>query len=145
MIRTIAAALFLFMCFIGLELHSDQYPVDTQKKDPPFINDDRQAQRWVDSVFNKLTPDQRLGQLFMVAAYSNKGADEKQRIAYLINQHNIGGLIFMQGGPLRQASLNNYYQGIAKVPLMIEMDAEWGLSLRLDSTPNFQRQLMWGA
>lgn len=145
MIRTIAAALSLFLFLIGFELHSDRHAVDIEKKDPPFINDDKAAQRWVDSVFNKLTPDQRLGQLFMVAAYSNKGAEEKQRIAYLINTYNIGGLIFMQGGPLRQASLNNYYQNIAKVPLMIGMDAEWGLSMRLDSTPNFGRQLLWGA
>src|SRR5689334_21855130 len=98
MIRTIAAALSLFLFLAGFELHSDKHAVDVEKKDPPFITDDNAANRWVDSVFNKLTPDQRLGQLFMVAAYSNKGADEKQRIAYLINTYNIGGLIFMQGG-----------------------------------------------
>ena len=109
---------------------------------PPFLNG---STAWADSVFNKLTTDEKLGQLFMIAAYSNQGYDEKQRIAGLIQQNKVGGLIFMQGSPAKQASLTNYYQSISKVPLMIGIDGEWGLSMRLDSTILFPRQQMLGA
>ena len=73
---------------------------------------------WVDSVFNALSPDQRLGQLFMVAAYSNQGQDHVNQIANLVEQENLGGLIFFQGSPKRQARLTNYYQAKAKTPLL---------------------------
>ena len=78
---------------------------------------DTQAQeKWVDSVFNALTPEERLGQLFMVAAYSNRDEKHYQEIDKLIAEYNIGGLIFFQGGAYRQARLNNRYQSKAKVP-----------------------------
>ncbi|MCR9081864.1 MAG: glycosyl hydrolase, partial [Cyclobacteriaceae bacterium] len=100
---------------------------------------------WVDSVFNALSPDQRLGQLFMVAAYSNQGQDHVNQIANLVEQENLGGLIFFQGGPKRQARLTNYYQAKAKTPLLIAMDAEWGIGMRLDSIPVFPKAMTLGA
>lgn len=93
----------------------------------------------------KLSPDERIGQLFMVAAYSNKDAKHIAEITNLIKQNKIGGLIFMQGGPVRQATLTNKYQKLSKVPLLIGMDAEWGLSMRLDSCVVFPRQMTMGA
>ncbi|WP_146903396.1 glycoside hydrolase family 3 N-terminal domain-containing protein [Adhaeribacter aerolatus] len=101
--------------------------------------------QWVDSVFATLTPDQRLGQLFMVTAYSNKDAAHVRQIERLITQYNIGGLMFMQGGPKRQVKLTNQYQSKAHVPLFIAMDAEWGLSMRLDSSMYFAKQMTLGA
>lgn len=100
---------------------------------------------WADSIFNILTPTERIAQLFMIPAYSNKGKDHKEQIAKLVGEYGVGGIIFFQGGPVRQASLTNYYQSLAKVPLMISIDAEWGLSMRLDSTFKFPRQMMMGA
>ncbi|UYZ65153.1 glycoside hydrolase family 3 N-terminal domain-containing protein [Hymenobacter weizhouensis] len=102
-------------------------------------------QTWVDSVFNSLTPDQRLGQLFMVAAYSNKDRKHAQYIEFLVKNYNIGGLMFLQGGPRRQALLTNRYQAAAKVPLLVAMDAEWGLDMRLDSSMHFAKQMTLGA
>lgn len=103
-------------------------------------------QQWVDSVFLSLTPEQRIGQLFMVAAYSNKDEKHVKEIQELVREYNIGGLIFFQGGPVRQAQLTNQYQSVAKVPLLIAMDAEWGLGMRLpDSTMSFPRQMTLGA
>jgi beta-N-acetylhexosaminidase len=64
---------------------------------------------WVDSVFNSLSPDERIAQLFMVAAYSNRDLKHVKEISDLIRNYNIGGLIWMQGGPLRQGKLANYY------------------------------------
>jgi beta-glucosidase-like glycosyl hydrolase/CubicO group peptidase (beta-lactamase class C family) len=100
---------------------------------------------WVDSVFNSLTPEQRLGQLFMVAAYSNKEKAHADRIERLVRNQGIGGVMFLQGGPKRQALMTNRIQAAAKVPLLIAMDAEWGLDMRLDSSAHFAKQMTLGA
>jgi len=100
---------------------------------------------WVDSVYNKLSLDERIGQLFMVAAYSGGKNFNEEAITKLITDHQIGGLIFMQGGPVRQAALTNKYQQIAQVPLLIAMDAEWGLGMRLDSVKDLPKQMTLGA
>ncbi|MBA3900854.1 MAG: serine hydrolase, partial [Bacteroidetes bacterium] len=101
--------------------------------------------QWADSVFNKLSPDERIAQLFMVAAYSNKDQKHVDEITKLVKEYKIGGLIFFQGGPLRQANLTNYYESLAKVPLMVSIDGEWGLAMRLDSTVQFPKQMTLGA
>lgn len=101
--------------------------------------------QWVDSTFNAMTADERLGQLFMVAAYSNLNEDHYKSIDTLVSQYHVGGLIFFQGGPVRQAVLTNRYQALAKVPLSLAMDAEWGLGMRLDSTISFPKQMTLGA
>lgn len=96
-------------------------------------------------MYNSLTPRERLGQLFMLAAYSNKGAEHQSDVMKLVKEYNIGGLIFFQGGPGRQINLTNQYQAAAKVPLFVGMDLEWGLGMRLDSTLNFPKQMTLGA
>jgi len=101
--------------------------------------------QWVDSIYNKLSPEERIGQLFMVAAYSGGKNLNEELITKLIDSQKIGGLIFMQGGPIRQAVLTNKYQKLSQVPLLISMDAEWGLGMRLDSVKNFPREMMLGA
>lgn len=106
---------------------------------------DKNALAWADSVYQTLSPKERLGQLFMVAAYSNRGMEHQAEVEKLIREQAIGGLIFFQGGPGRQARLTNYYQSITKTPLLIGIDAEWGLGMRLDSTQNFPRQMTLGA
>ncbi|MFT4857110.1 MAG: beta-N-acetylhexosaminidase, partial [Planctomycetota bacterium] len=112
----------------------------------PLVSTDPIAQLdWVDSVFQSLTFDERLGQLFMVAAYSNKDQAHINEISNLIQTENLGGIIFFQGGPQRQARLTNLYQAQAKTPLFIAMDAEWGISMRLDSVPDFPKAMTLGA
>jgi beta-N-acetylhexosaminidase len=103
------------------------------------------SKAWVDSVYSMLSPEERIGQLFMVAAYSGGKNYNEGAILKLIENHQVGGLIFMQGGPARQALLTNKYQKLAQVPLLISMDAEWGLGMRLDSVMSFPRQMMLGA
>jgi len=100
---------------------------------------------WVDSVYNSLTEDQRIAQLFMVAAYSDRDQKHVEDISNLIRNYQIGGLIFFQGGPVRQANQTNIYQSLSKTPLLIGIDGEWGLGMRLDSTISFPRQMMLGA
>ncbi|HEY0978173.1 MAG TPA: glycoside hydrolase family 3 N-terminal domain-containing protein [Flavobacteriales bacterium] len=100
---------------------------------------------WADSVFTTLDLDARIAQLMMVAAYSNKDAKHVAEVEALVKDRNIGGLIFFQGGPSRQAKLTNRYQQLARTPLLIGMDLEWGLAMRLDSTVRFPKQMTLGA
>lgn len=103
-------------------------------------------QAWIDSVYNSLNIDERIGQFFMVAAYSNKDETHYKEIERLITEYKIGGLIFMQGGPKRQIDLTNRYQALAKTKLLISIDGEWGVAMRLkDSTIAFPYQLTLGA
>jgi beta-N-acetylhexosaminidase len=103
------------------------------------------SSRWVDSVFNTLTPEQRIAQLIIVEAFSDKGPKYEADVMRLIKTYQVGGIIFFQGGPVRQAKLTNKYQAAAKVPLMIAMDAETGVGMRLDSTVQYPFQQMLGA
>ncbi|MFD1871629.1 glycoside hydrolase family 3 N-terminal domain-containing protein [Hymenobacter bucti] len=100
---------------------------------------------WVDSLMRSLTPRQRVGQLFMVAAYSNKPAVYQDSISTLIKDYGIGGLIYFQGGPVRQARLLNRFQAQSRVPLLVAMDGEWGAGMRLDSVLRFPYQMSLGA
>ena len=97
--------------------------------------------RWVDSVFQTLKLEQKIGQLFMVRVASNNSEESKKAI----REYGVGGVIFMEGGPVRQARLTNILQNISDVPLLIGQDAEWGLGMRLDSTVSFPRSLVLGA
>ena len=102
-------------------------------------------QKWVDSIYNQMSFEERVGQLFMVAAYSNKNENHYKEIDNLVEKYKVGGLIFFQGGPVRQANLTNRYQSKSKVPLLIGIDAEWGLSMRLDSTYRYPWNMTLGA
>lgn len=108
----------------------------------PVSKDEKQ---WVDSIMKKLTPRDRIAQLFMVAAYSNQSQKHIDNITALVKEQKIGGLVFFQGSPVKQAELTNRYQKLAKIPLLIGMDAEWGVSMRLDSVISFPRQMTLGA
>ena len=110
---------------------------------PPFLQYTNHP--WVDSVFNSLSIDERIAQIIAVAAYSNRDEAHKEEILKLIREQKIGGLIFFQGGPVREAKLMNTYQSASKVPLLMAMDAEWGLGMRLDSTISFPYQMTLGA
>ncbi len=117
----------------------------TQLNAQKFLERTPAAAHWADSVFRTLSNDQKIAQLMVIRAHSNLGEKHVQEVTDLINKYNVGGLCFFQGGPVRQATLTNAYQKIAKTPLMICIDGEWGLGMRLDSVINFPRQLMMGA
>jgi beta-N-acetylhexosaminidase len=103
------------------------------------------AAAWADSVLATMTLDQKIGQFFMIAAYSNKNEGHYQYISNLIVNQHLGGVIFFQGDPVSQAVLTNRYQKIAKVPLFVAIDGEYGLAMRLDNTMSFPRQITLGA
>ena len=118
-------------------------PAQGQNAEPPFLK--YTNSKWVDSVMKTLSPDERVAQLIMVAAYSNRGDDHKQEILKLIQEQKIGGLIFFQGDPESQVKLMNEYQEASKVPLLGAIDAEWGLGMRLDNTISYPFQMALGA
>ncbi|MFD1163202.1 glycoside hydrolase family 3 protein [Hwangdonia seohaensis] len=101
--------------------------------------------QWVDSLYNNMSLKEKVGQLFMVAAYSNRDSIHTGFIKNLIQDYHIGGLIFFQGNPVNQANQTNKYQAISKVPLFIGVDGEWGLNMRLDSTSKYPYNMTLGA
>lgn len=114
--------------------------------DNPLLSEDAINQKkWVDSLYNSMSIEERIGQLFMVQVFSNQGRAHESQIVNLIKKHHIGGLIYSNGGPMRQAKLNNDLQAASKIPLLVGMDAEWGLSMRLDSTYAFPWNMTLGA
>lgn len=97
-------------------------------------------------VLDNMTLDQQIGQLIMLRAHSNLGADHVAHVKREIEQYHVGGLCFFQGTPSGQLALTNDYQDLSEVPLMVSMDAEWGLAMRLpDQTIGFPKQLALGA
>src|SRR5690606_8336295 len=105
-----------------------------QPQDPLATTDYEQQRAWVDSIYTNMSLQEKVGQLFMVDIFSNRSRAETNRIKKLISDQHIGGVIFSKGGPRQQAKLHNEFQELAKTPLLIGMDAEWGLAMRLDST-----------
>lgn len=118
-------------------------PAAAQTTLPPFLQ--YTHSHWVDSVMQTLTPEERISQLIVAAAYSNRGPGHREEIFRMIREYKIGGLIFFQGGPGRQVALINDFQEASKVPLVIAMDAEWGLGMRLDSAISYPYQMTLGA
>ncbi len=109
------------------------------------INDFENQKKWVDSIYTEMTLEEKVGQLFMADLFSSDSKTKVDRIKRLITEQHIGGVIFSKGGPGRQAKITNDFQKTAKVPLMIAMDAEWGLAMRLDSTYAFPWNMTLGA
>ena len=101
--------------------------------------------KWVRKQFSALNLNEKIGQLMVIRAHSNWSQNKIDSISALIQQYNVGGLCFFQGGPIRQAMQTNAYQTVAKTPLFIAIDAEWGIGMRLDSVESFPRQLSMGA
>ncbi|WP_338789959.1 glycoside hydrolase family 3 N-terminal domain-containing protein [Bernardetia sp. MNP-M8] len=102
-------------------------------------------EKWVNQKLSNLDLEQKIAQLFMIAAYSNRDESHYKEIDNFITKYKIGGLIFFQGTPQKQAELTNRYQAKANIPLLIAMDAEWGLGMRLKNTISYPRQMVLGA
>src|SRR6195952_5791844 len=132
-----------FVCGIFLALNFIVLSASAQKES--YIQSLDKQNHWVDSVFRKLNRRQKVAQLFFVRAHTNLGLKYEDSVANVIKNEQVGGLVFFQGGPVRQAQLINRYQKIARVPLIIAQDGEWGLGMRLDSTIAYPYQMTLGA
>lgn len=107
--------------------------------------DQQKMTAWTDSVFNSLSMDERIGQLFMVIADVKTTNQNMQRLLRYVNELKIGGVLFHKGSPEEQAKLTNRMQAASKVPLLVSLDGEWGLSMRLSGTTRFPKNMMLGA
>jgi len=120
--------------------------ISAQSIDPLRAKDIENQEVWVDSIMKSLSIEEKIGQLFMVQAYSNRDTNHEKEITELIEKYHVGNLIFMQGTPDKQVVLNNKYQSLTKkVPLMIGFDGEWGLDMRLKNTYRFPWNMTLGA
>lgn len=116
-------------------------------KNPTEKSGISEADQWVNSIFDAMTPDERLGQLMMIRAHSDKGPKHIASVEKLIKDYHVGGLCFFQGTPEKQVQLINQYQQLNRhVPMMISMDAEWGLGMRFKKDGmSFPKSMMLGA
>ena len=121
--------------------------VNAQKSfDPLLVTDEELEQSiWVDSIYSSMTLKEKVGQLFVIQAFSNKNKNHKDNIINIIRNNNIGGIIFSKGSAHKQVDLTNDFQSQSSIPLLIGMDAEWGLNMRLDSTFSFPWNMTLGA
>ena len=134
--KSIAALLLLFSSVAVL----------AQQFNPLLVQNDRENQRvWVDSIYSNMSLQEKVGQLFMVDIYSSDPKEKKDKVKDLIQNQYIGGIIFSKGGPKQQVQLNNEFQALSRTPLIMAMDAEWGLAMRLDSTFAYPWNMTLGA
>jgi beta-glucosidase-like glycosyl hydrolase/CubicO group peptidase (beta-lactamase class C family) len=126
----------LFGCFVLTSSLSWSQPVFRLQPTP-----------WADSLIKTLSVEEQIGQLFMVPAWSDPKHQyfNHDQVLSWIQDYHVGGIIFFQGGPIHQIKYTNLYQSKSKIPLLIGMDAEWSLSMRLDSTILYPRQMTLGA
>ena len=117
----------------------------TYSQNPLTTSDSENQKKWVDSVYNSLTIDQKIGQLFTIWVASKEGTEKMNEISEIIKKNHLGGLIFSLGNVNDQALAANKFQSISKVPLLIGMDAEWGMGMRLDDAFSFPFNMTLGA
>ena len=131
--------LFIFLFFT--------FNLFSQENDPLLVNAaDRINQYiWVDSIYNNMSLDQKIGQLFMPMVFSRKDSKHYTSSLELIKKYHIGGVIFSLGSPYKQTKWLNSFQKHSKTPLLVGMDAEWGVSMRLDSVMSFPWNMTLGA
>jgi beta-glucosidase-like glycosyl hydrolase/CubicO group peptidase (beta-lactamase class C family) len=139
-ILRIAILPFFFLLLTNFKSNNKEYKLSSNT--PDFLKDTTQ---WVDSVFQSLTVEERIAQSIMMAAYQYGDSAKYNAPFEIIQKYNIGGIIFFQGGPKNTVLYENKLQSLAKTPLLMTIDGEWGLAMRLDSTIAYPKQMMLGA
>ena len=130
---------FILLLFFFLKLGAQYQPKNLSKEDLKKAND------WVNKTYRSLSQDEKLGQLFIVALYTNKDEEHISNVRSIVENEQIGGLILMQDDAAREINLVNEFQQKSKVPLMIGMDAEWGLFQRIAAAHKFPWAMTLGA
>lgn len=107
--------------------------------------DKKEAKSWVNSTYKSLSDEDKLGQLFIVALYTNKDQAHINSVRNLVETEKIGGIILMQDDATMEINLVNEFQSKSKVPLMVGMDAEWGVYQRIAKAYKFPWAITLGA
>lgn len=137
--KKLVYTLVFISLFLSLKIHAQYQPENLSKEDL------KKAHHWVDKTYRKLSQDEKLGQLFIVALYTNKGENEINTVRNIVVNDKIGGLILMQDDAAKEISLVNEFQQKSKIPLMIGMDAEWGVHQRIATAHKFPWAMTLGA
>ncbi len=141
----VAILSLLFLIFSGYQaglLNLGPGPQPAYPEVPPFLET---GTGWVDSVMEELSLEERIGQMIMIYGYSNLGPLHEESVIRQIRRHGVGGILFFQGEPLEQARLTNRFQAASRVPLLIAMDGENGLGMRLQNTLSYPSMMTLGA
>ena len=136
---------FFFYTFLTISVFlSPEYSAQYQPKN---INKQEleKARQWVDKTYNSLSQDEKLGQLFITALYTNKDQNHINFVRQLVNKEKIGGIILMQDNAAQEIDLVNEFQESSRIPLLIGMDAEWGLYQRIAAAHKFPWAITLGA
>lgn len=128
---------FIFGC-VGY-LHAQFSPKNITKEL------DKKAMKYADSLYAKLSMDERIGQLYIVALYTNKDQNHISGVRKLVEQERIGGIILMQDDAEQEIALVNEFQKKSRVPMLFGMDAEWGLYQRIKTAHKFPWAMTLGA
>jgi len=128
---------FIFGC-VGY-LHAQFSPKNITK------DLDKKAVKYADSLYAKLSMDERIGQLYIVALYTNKDQNHISGVRKLVEQERIGGIILMQDDADQEIALVNEFQKKSRVPMLFGMDAEWGLYQRIKTAHKFPWAMTLGA
>ena len=135
-IKNIFTYLFIL---IFANLSAQYFPKNAPK------NLEQKAEKYADSLYQQLSLDEKIGQLYIVALYNNRGEEEIQKIRNLVEKEKIGGLILMQDNTEKHIQLLNEFQGKSKVKMMIGIDGEWGLFQRFPAAHKFPWAMTLGA
>ena len=135
-IKYIITTFFLFL-YLGY--------VAASESSSAYISIPEKAYAWCDSVYNNMTLQERIGQLFVAGALTTEDANNKAHIAKMVNDYKVGGFILSKGTAPAHFRLTEYAQSLSKTPLMITIDGEWGLAMRLTDTPRFPKNIVIGA
>lgn len=135
-IKNIFTYLFIL---IFANLSAQYFPKNAPK------NLEQKAEKYADSLYQQLSLDEKIGQLYIVALYNNRGEEEIRKIRNLVEKEKIGGLILMQDNAEKHIQLLNEFQGKSKVKMMIGIDGEWGLFQRFPAAHKFPWAMTLGA
>ena len=129
---------FFLICLSMFYSHS-------QTKDPLVTSDSLLQNQWVENTYNKLTLDEKIGQLFIPLVFSEMDSVHFNKTLTLVEKHKVGGLIFSKGSTKSHIEWSNFFQQKSKVPLLISMDAEWGPAMRLNDVLSYPWNMTLGA
>lgn len=134
--------LLLGSCLLGVLLSAIR--LSAKEVEPLLTSPDECCTQWVDSVMAKLSLQEKVGQLLVATVPARMDKMTKKQVRDWVKKQKIGGLLFAEGTAEEQAMLTNWAQKVSKVPLWVAFDGEWGLSMRLEDTPDFPRNAALG-
>ena len=130
---------FAFFSILSINIFGQYFPKNGDQKLY------QKAEKYADSLYQQLSLDEKIGQLYIVALYNNRGEEEIQKIRNLVEKEKIGGLILMQDDAEKHINLLNEFQGKSRIKMMIGIDGEWGLFQRFPAAHKFPWAMTLGA